>query len=196
MLIMGVKFRLRSIQRMTIEEISDHIALGRDQIPEFLGVLDQELYLAAGEVPLFPDMAHVVRQLSRQGTLTIVSATPAHIINKVLENHSIERNFHRVIGGDTPGAKSVKIKSLVEQYDSSSDCACMVGDTISDIEEGNAADVVTIAVSWGWHSVDYLLSAGPTAVAHQPEDLIELTQQLINPLQAEVARYTTMGKSK
>lgn len=187
---------LRSIQRMTIEEISDHIEIGRKQIPEFLNLLDQELYQAAGEVPLFPNMADVVRQLSRQGTLAIVSATPAHIINKVLENHSIERYFDRVIGGDTPGAKSVKIKSLIEQYDSTVDTACMVGDTISDIEEGNNADVATIAVSWGWHSMDHLLSVGPDAVAHQPEDLIELTRKLINPLRVEAARQTTIGYTK
>ncbi len=187
---------LRSIQRMTIEEISDRIEIDRSRIPEFLEVLDQELYRAAGEVPLFPNIAQVVRQLGRLGTLAIVSATPAHIISRVLENHSIERYFDRVIGGDTPGAKSVKIKFLVEHYGSAVDATCMVGDTISDIEEGNAADVATIAVSWGWHSVGHLLSADPDAVAHQPEDLIELTQQLISPLRAEVARQTTIGYTK
>ena len=179
---------LKSIQRMTIEEICDYVEISRDRLPEFLEVLDRELYQAAGEIPLFPNMAQVIRQLSRAGILAIVSATPAYIVNKVLKNHSIERYFDCVVGGDSPGAKSVKIKSIIEQYDSRPDIVCMVGDTISDIEEGNAADVATIAVDWGWHSIDHLLSAGPDAVAHRPEDLIELTQQLVKPSRFDVAR--------
>ena len=179
---------LKSIQLMTIEEICDYVEISRNRLPEFLEVLDLELYQASGEIPLFPNMAQVIRQLSRAGILAIVSATPANIVNKVLENHSIERYFDCVVGGDSPGAKSVKIKSIIEQYDSRPDIVCMVGDTISDIEEGNAADVATIAVDWGWHSIDHLLSAGPDAVAHRPEDLIELTQQLIKRSRFDVAR--------
>ena len=179
---------LKSIQRMTIEGICDYVEISRDRIPEFLEVLDRELYQAAGEIPLFPNMAQVIRQLSRAGILAIVSATPAPIVNKVLKNHSIKRYFDCVIGGDSPGAKSVKIKSIIEQYDSEPEIACMVGDTISDIEEGNAADVATIAVSWGWHSIDHLLSARPDSVANRPEDLIDLTQQLIKRSRFDVAR--------
>ncbi|MDE0308392.1 MAG: HAD family hydrolase [Acidiferrobacterales bacterium] len=187
---------LRNIQRMTIGEISDRIGVGTEQIPKFLEFLDQELDRVADEVRLFPNMKQVIRQLSHSGTLAIVSATPAPIVSKVLANHAIERYFDDVIGGDSPGAKSVKIKSLIKRYDSASVNTCMVGDTVSDIEEGIKAGVATIAVSWGWHPVEHLLSAEPDGVAHQPEELIDLTQLLINPLRAQIARQPTIGDKK
>ena len=168
---------LRSIRRMSIEEISDHVDISRDRIPAFLQAMDRELNRVAYEIPMFPKMANVIRQLHDAGKLGIVSASPASVIEKVLKNHSLDHFFGHVIGGDTPGAKSTKIRSIIQDNNSSVDTTCMIGDTISDIEQGNAADVLTIAVSWGWHSIDWLESANPDFIASEPEDLVELVPQ-------------------
>ena len=168
---------LRSIRRMSIEEISDHVDISRDRIPAFLQAMDRELNRVAYEIPMFPKMANVIRQLHDAGKLGIVSASPASVIEKVLKNHSLDQFFGHVIGGDTPGAKSTKIRSIIQDNNSSVDTTCMIGDTISDIEQGNAADVLTIAVSWGWHSIDWLESANPDFIASEPEDLVELVPQ-------------------
>ena len=175
---------LRVIKRMSIEAISDYVQVDRSLIPEFLEVMDRELHRVAYEIPLFPDMAEVIQRLSEWGRLGIVSATPAPVIAKVLRNHCIDHYFERVIGGDTPGPKSVKISSIIQETDSSEEATCMIGDTISDIEQGKNVGVRTIAVSWGWHSVEWLKSAKPDFIARQPHDLIKFA--VTNPNQQPI----------
>lgn len=179
---------LRGIKRMSIEEISDRVDISKERIPAFLHAMDRELNRVAHEIPMFPKMTSVIRQLHDAGKLGIVSASPASVIGKVLKNHSLDRFFGHVIGGDSPGAKSTKIRSIIRDNDSSTDTTCMIGDTISDIEQGHAADVLTIAVSWGWHSIDWLESANPDFIATEPEDLIGLAPQARNSIKMDMNR--------
>ena len=174
---------MRSIKHMTIESISDYVKIQREQIPEFLEHMDRELHRAAPEVPIFPEIPRVLREISRLGEVGIVSATPAPIIENVLKNHSLDHFFPEIIGGDTPGSKTSKIKSLLADNGSSFGASCMIGDTISDVEQGNDAGVLTIAVSWGWHSVEWLRSANPDFVAGSAEELISLIRKTVNRLQ-------------
>ena len=124
-------------------------------------------------------MTDVIEKLSRVGILGIVSATSRPVISKVLQNNGIEQFVRHIASGDMPGAKSVKIKSIIQGIESRLDKACMVGDTVSDIEQGKIAGVATIAVSWGWHGIEWLRTANPDYEVHQPLDLIERVQQVV-----------------
>ena len=57
----------------------------------------------------------------------------------------------------------------------------MIGDTVSDMEQGKAAGVVTIAVSWGWHAIEWIRTVQPDYEAYQPQDLIDITRQHLLP---------------
>ena len=105
----------------------------------FVAEFDGELYRRANEIPIFPHMTDVIEKLSMVGNLGIVSATSRPVISKILQNSEIERFVRHIAGGDMPGAKSVKIKSIIQGNGSRLDNACMVGDTVSDIEQGKIA---------------------------------------------------------
>ena len=105
----------------------------------FVTEIDNELIRMANQIPIFPHMADVIEKLSMVGSLGIVSATSRPVIFKVLQNYEIERFVRHIAGGDMPGAKSVKIKSIIQDNGSGLGKACMVGDTVSDIEQGKIA---------------------------------------------------------
>ena len=105
----------------------------------FVAEIDGELYRRANEIPIFPHMTNVIEKLSMVGSLGIVSATSRPVISKVLQNYEIEQFVRRIAGGDLPGAKSVKIKSIIQDNGGGLSKACMVGDTVSDIEQGKIA---------------------------------------------------------
>ena len=101
--------------------------------------IDGELYRRADEIPMFQYMTDVMEKLSMVGSLGIVSATLRPVISKVLQNNEIERFVRHIAGGDMPGDKSVKIRSIIQDNGSGLGKACMVGDTVSDIEQGKIA---------------------------------------------------------
>ena len=170
---------LRNIKRMSILEISHVAGIEKKLMRAFVTEIDDELIRRANEIPIFPHMTDVIEKLSRVGILGIVSATSRPVISKVLQNNGIEQFVRHIASGDMPGAKSVKIKSIIQGIESRLDKACMVGDTVSDIEQGKFAGVATIAVSWGWHGIEWLRTANPDYEVHQPLDLIERVQQVV-----------------
>ena len=130
---------LRNIKRMSIPEISNVAGVEKKLMREFVTEIDGELYRRANEIPISQHMTDVIEKLSMVGSLGIVSATSRPVNSKVLQNYEIERFVRHIAGGDMPVAKSVMIKSVIQDNGSGLGKACMVGDTVSDIEQGKIA---------------------------------------------------------
>ncbi len=130
---------LRNIKHMSILEISNVAGIEKNLLRAFVTEIDGGLSRRADEIPIFPHMTDVIEKLSMVGSLGIVSATSRPVISKVLQNYEIERFVRHIASGDMPGAKSMKIKSIIQDNGSGLGKACMVGDTVSDIEQGKIA---------------------------------------------------------
>ena len=130
---------LRNIKRMSIPEISNVAGVEKKLMREFVTEIDGELYRRANQIPISQHMTDVIEKLSMVGSLGIVSATSRPVNSKVLQNYEIERFVRHIAGGDMPVAKSVMIKSIIQDNGSGLGKACMVGDTVSDIEQGKIA---------------------------------------------------------
>lgn len=170
---------LRTIMRMSIPEIVEKANIDPGLSTEFIIEIDRELQRRHSEYQLFPKMDAVVRELQNCGKLGIVSATSVSVIDAVMKNHRLRECFQTIAGGDMPGTKAEKIRAIVARNGSAGFQTCMIGDTVSDIEQSRDAGVMSIAVSWGWHSIERIRTAGPTCEAHQPEDLVNLIGQII-----------------
>lgn len=169
---------LRNIKHMSIPEITSVAGVEERLTRNFILGIDQELFRRAFEFPIFPGMADAIRQLSHFGPVAVISASSKPVISKVLQNHGVLQYFADVVGGDAIGSKSSKMRSLIHKYGGSSERACMIGDTVSDIEQSRLAKVNSIAVSWGWHRMERLRASAPDFEVHQPADLVRLIEHL------------------
>jgi phosphoglycolate phosphatase-like HAD superfamily hydrolase len=96
-----------------------------------------------------------------------------------LEQHGLEGCFRALYGVDMPGSKAEKILMAKSQFVAEAETVFMVGDSMSDVRAARAAGVKSIVVSWGHQSLGRLVGAVPDAIAHLPEELIEITS--LNP---------------
>ena len=172
---------LRSIRHMAVYEICRVARIQQHLAMEFLTELDLELIKRAHEIELFPRMEAVLRQISSLTKLIIVSASTQPMIDKVLKHHNVRQYVDQIVGGDTAGEKSNKIRTLLTQHQTSANSTYMIGDTVSDVEQGKIAGVNTIAVTWGWHKFDWLCQAKPDYKVHDPDGLLRLVEQLLVP---------------
>ena len=169
---------LRTIKRMTIAEITDAAGIDERLTRQFITEIDRDLFRRARQIQMFAGMTEVIKRLSSRGRLAIVSASSQLVISKVMQNHGLENFIDDIVGGDTQGTKSSKICSLIRKYQSSANRTCMIGDTVTDLEQGKIAGVSTIAVSWGWHSIDKLRTAQPDFEVYDPASLIQLVETI------------------
>ncbi len=183
---------LRSIKRMSIPEIVAAANVDPRLSAEFIWEIDQALYERFDQIRLFPSIAEVVEQLSQLGKLGVVSASSMSVLDKVLDNEGIRNHFDVIVGGDMPGTKSAKINAIIRNNGTSTDKCCMIGDTVSDIEQGKIAGVVTIAVSWGWYAIEWIRTVQPDFEAGQPEDLIDIIKNALLPAHRTFTSETCM----
>ncbi len=151
---------LQTLHNMSIANLVDRANVNPEYTREFIEILDRELHLRVGQTPIFPKMDEVISHLSKESRVGIVSATPGPIIQALLEHNDLSDCVHHIAGGDIKHPKAERIKAIVDEDNGVLANTWMIGDTVSDIEQGKLAGCRTVAVTWGWHCTEWLRRAG------------------------------------
>jgi phosphoglycolate phosphatase len=128
---------------------------------------------------IFADLSDVIRRLSVNHTIAIVTTNSSQNVNAFLVKHGLDSLVHTVYGVDSPGSKAQKISMARNRLleNEKQESVFMVGDSLSDILAAKEASVVSIAVTWGHQSLEKLLRGNPDYVASSPRKLIEIIKQ-------------------
>ncbi len=124
-------------------------------------------YLAGrsgGPAPLFPGAAACLHRLAGRGDLRLAVATgkSRRGLDALLAHHRLDGLFTTLQVADDHPSKPhpAMILAALDATGVAAADAVMIGDTTFDVEMGRAAGVATIGVSWGYHPVADLVSAG------------------------------------
>lgn len=125
----------------------------------------------------YPGISELLSSLQAQGhKLYVATSKPEVMSVEILEHFNLAPYFTRICGAsldESRTTKSAVIAYLLENCQDVSE-AVMVGDTAFDVIGAKAHGISTIGVSWGYGCVEDLLEAGATAIAHNPQELLEL----------------------
>jgi phosphoglycolate phosphatase len=154
-------------------EVTEHV------VDEFVKICLN--FFAENKSPpaIFLGMSSVIRHLSVNHRIAIVTTNSSQNVNAFLTRHGLDSLIHAVYGVDSPGSKVQKIamarKQLLENREQES--VFMVGDSLSDVLAAKEAFVTSIAVTWGHQSLKNLLRGNPDYVISSPDDLIDIVEQ-------------------
>lgn len=133
------------------------------------------------EIPnigLFPNVVETLNHLKGKGIrMAICTSRNVESLDVIMDERGLTPLFEtRITGSDrlTPKPAPDMVLALLERMRLNADETIVVGDTTYDIEMGNRADCRTIAVTYGNHSREKLLTAQPTWVIDNFINLLEL----------------------
>jgi phosphoglycolate phosphatase len=128
---------------------------------------------------IFTGLSSVVRYLSVNHTLAIVTTNSSQNVNAFLVQHGLEGFIQAVYGVDSPGSKAQKISMARNRLleNKKQESAFMVGDSLSDMLAAKEASVTSVAVTWGHQGLENLLRGNPDYVVSSPDKLIEVIEQ-------------------
>lgn len=129
--------------------------------------------------PLFDGMVDVLKSLSAQHKIVILSATHTPILTAICQHHGIDACISQILGGDIEGSKGEKIITRLKPQATANANRVMVGDSVSDIDAAHAADVPAVAVTWGWQREKKLRIHGADFIADTPEKLQKIVLALM-----------------
>lgn len=123
--------------------------------------------------PVAPMLA-VVEKLQKDNILLVISSNNSPTIRTALEQFQYSLYFQEVLGSDFLFSKKDKILYALDKYRIEPADAYYIGDTTGDIREGRSARVKTVGITWGWHTREKMMQAGPDYLLDRPEELLQL----------------------
>lgn len=131
-------------------------------------------------ISIFPEVPETLAKLTERGIrMAICTSRNKFSLDSILQRHHLEQYFETVITADThqlrPKPAPDMVLVLLERMGLQAYETLVVGDTTFDIEMGNSAHCPTVAVTYGNHSRERLLTTNPTYIIDHFGELEQLS---------------------
>lgn len=131
-----------------------------------IGLFENELY------PGIPELLKSLRE--EDFRLFVVTAKPAVYAERIVDHFNLTEYFEAVYGPHLDGRFDDKrdlIAHLLSERSVTAADAIMIGDRASDILAGQAHGTRTLAVTYGFGSIEELKTAHPDRICHHPAEI-------------------------
>lgn len=126
---------------------------------------------------VYPGIPELLGALNaRQISLGVATSKPTLYSEIILRHFQLDQYFRLVIGSNMDGsrvAKSEIIQASIQQFGAKGP-VLMIGDRRHDIEGARQSGIDSLAVAYGYGTVEELLSAQPTYLVNTVEELTRL----------------------
>ncbi|MFT9267379.1 HAD hydrolase-like protein [Oenococcus sp.] len=130
------------------------------------------------ELEFYPKILEEIQKLRiHHYDLYIASAKANNALNKILEHFNLAEYFIAIFGNDYPkrrlATKADIIREAISEMHLNAHECLMVGDRLSDIEGGKKNSVFTMAVTYGFGSIDELKNSQADVCVRNPNNIYE-----------------------
>lgn len=178
---LGVTVTPKEVERyrnMTARAILKEVKIPLYRLPGLLVKGKGILRKRTKEIHIFKGLEEVIRALSREHTLYVVSSNGVGIINEFLVEHNIDDCFKAVYGNVGLFSKAQALKKVMNREGFSAEEAVYVGDEVRDIEAAKKVKLPIISVIWGYNGEQLINSYKPNFIAHNPKEIPKYIKQL------------------
>jgi len=166
---------LNAVERMEFVEIGRQIGLPEEKIDAFAQG-NFELFNQRQRPPLlFDGMDEVVRGISANCKIGVVTGNAYSVVWNFLETYKLENYIDVVLGVEFVGSRVDKIRQAIKSMDATTDSKIfVVGDSVSDMRAAKAVPAISVAVGWGHQRPEKLALTNPDFFAATPQDLLAI----------------------
>jgi phosphoglycolate phosphatase len=130
---------------------------------------------ASAREPLFPGAASLLQKLAEREDVILGLATgkSRRSVARIIEQNDLRGIFTTIQTADEAPSKPhpAMLFQAMKETGVSPETTIMIGDTSYDIQMAVAANVASIGVSWGYHTVAELRRAGAKRIVHSFAEL-------------------------
>ena len=122
----------------------------------------------------YPGMIDLLTKLKQEGhRLCVATSKPEHTSREILDKFNMTQYFDVIVGSIADGdhdSKADVIRRVLEQIADPGEIV-MVGDTVFDVLGAKEHNIPTVAVGWGFGSIEDMIKAGAKTVVYTMDDL-------------------------
>lgn len=169
----------RNIDELNFLTLAQKAEMPESHIPRYAKTMSLMLHQDTGPLKMIPGISAVIRELSLNHSLCIITANTRSVVEMNLKRNALHEVVCDIYDGNEEGTKAEKIKRAADRFSTPFADTFMIGDTRSDIRHGRAAGARSVAVTWGYQSRKSLELENPDFFVERPSDLLLLTGQVL-----------------
>jgi len=124
-------------------------------------------------IKLFPEILDVLKKLSEDYKIGIISSNSEENIRIVLRRYEVENLFEFVYSNSSLFGKHLVLKRMCKKYKINPNDIIYVGDEDRDVIAAKKAKIKIIAVIWGFNSEKLLKKENPDYLVNNPKEILE-----------------------
>lgn len=181
--VLGIEITDQEIQHyrnLTAKQILKEAKVPVYRLPGLLVKGKGLLRRRTDEIEIFPGLEKVVKDLSKDHILYVVSSNGLGIINAFLHHHKIDKYFAGVYGNVGIFSKAQALKKVLKKEGFAGIEAVYIGDEVRDIEAAKKVGMPIISVVWGYNGEQIIKTYKPDFIAKKPADIVNSIKKLDN----------------
>ena len=168
----SIELRQKGIQRIALEDMKVPRALWLT----YAHRLREEIKNRYHQIPLFPAVRSLIKEIMPRHTVGILSINSEAIIRNTLDNEGLHVDF--LFPDVSFSEKAGVLSEIIRQNSRPTPEFIYVCDECRDIEASKKAGIQVVAVTWGFDPKEILEQNHPDYLIDNPSELLTLLNQL------------------
>jgi phosphoglycolate phosphatase-like HAD superfamily hydrolase len=167
---------LSELRNLSSMEIFEKFKVSKWRLPFLLFKGRRKFKERIFEARLQPNMKEVIEELSQSYKIGILTSNSSKNVKLYLAKNGLD--CFEFISESSLFGKSRAIKKIIKDFGCKSSDIIYIGDETRDIDAAKISGVISVAVSWGFNSVEILEKHEPDYLINSPVELLKIVQKI------------------
>lgn len=164
-----------ALRNFSSKTLIQHLQIPIYQLPHLIYKARQSMRARILTLPPCQNIAPMLHALHQRGcVLGIASSNSKSNIVRWLKHYDLYHYFTFIHTSTSFFGKKKVIKKILHKYDLNPKETGYMGDETRDIEAAHQADILSIAVTWGFNAESILMQYTPQHIIHNPLELLKI----------------------
>lgn len=169
---------IRHFRSLTWHKIAREMQIPFYKIPKIVTIAFKEYKRLISELEPCAGIVEMINELAlKEIPMALLSSNTVENVHLFLTNHKID-SFLWIEGTSGILNKAKDIKKRLKKHKISTNEVIYIGDEIRDIEAAHNCGLKVIAVTWGFHTAEFLASYKPDYLVNEPKEIVEIVNRL------------------
>ncbi|MDD3605740.1 MAG: HAD-IA family hydrolase [Candidatus Cloacimonas acidaminovorans] len=169
---------IQHFRSLTWHKIAREMQIPFYKIPKIVTIAFKEYKRLISELEPCAGIVEMINELAlKEIPMALLSSNTVENVHLFLTNHKID-SFLWIEGTSGILNKAKDIKKRLKKHKISTNEVIYIGDEIRDIEAAHNCGLKVIAVTWGFHTAEFLASYKPDFLVNEPKAIVEIVNRL------------------
>ena len=171
---------VQHFRSLTWHKIAAEMKIPFYKIPKIVTLAFKEYKRLISELEPCAGIIEMLNEFNlKEIPMALLSSNTVENVHLFLTNYKID-SFLWIEGTSGILNKAKDIKKRLKKHQIPSNAVIYIGDEVRDIEAAHKCRLKSIAVTWGFHTADFLESYQPDYLVNEPREIGEIVNRLID----------------